>query len=110
MAAVHEAVRGPRAKIRQGGPQPTSWPGADRMPRNITAVTPPDAADMACGDRARHFASRGPPARRPITANLSIELIRWSLWPAVFCSWAQFVNTLTTRLDYFRDMSDSLER
>jgi phosphoribosyl-ATP pyrophosphohydrolase len=50
------------------------------------------------------------PARRPVTANLSTELIRWSLWPAVFCLKALAVNTLAVRLDYFTDMSDSLER
>jgi len=53
---------------------------------------------------------RAPPARQQVTANLPTELIRWSLWPTVSSLSALVVNTLGARLDYFRGMSDSLER
>ena len=38
------------------------------------------------------------------------ELIRWIPWSADFCLQAPAVNTLAARLDYFRNMSDSLDR
>ena len=44
------------------------------------------------------------------TTNLTTELSRWSLWPAVFRFQASVVNARTRRLDYLRRMSDSLER
>jgi len=49
-------------------------------------------------------------ACRPVIANLPTTLIRRTPWPADFFCRAPAVNTLTTRLDYFSDMSDSLER
>jgi phosphoribosyl-ATP pyrophosphohydrolase len=42
--------------------------------------------------------------------NLSTELIRRTPSPTDFCLQAPLVNTLGTRLDYFQDMSDSLDR
>jgi phosphoribosyl-ATP pyrophosphohydrolase len=50
------------------------------------------------------------PAGQPVAANLPTELIRWSPWPADSCPKALDVNTPGACLDYFRDMSDSLER
>jgi phosphoribosyl-ATP pyrophosphohydrolase len=52
----------------------------------------------------------GAAAVEPAAKNLTIELSRWSLWPAVFRFQASAVNALTRRLDYLQGMSDSLER
>ena len=71
-------------------------------------MTPADAPDMALGDGACRIFPKA--ACLPVAASFSTGLIRWSLWPAVFGLRAPFVNTLTTRLDYLKDMSDSLER
>jgi phosphoribosyl-ATP pyrophosphohydrolase len=81
--------------------------GTDAGP-HCCGVTRSNAADMAA------VSGRGMPLARPavreVAATVATKLIRWSLWPAVFCRGKLAVNALSARLDYFTDMSDSLER